>query len=102
MDKQDLIDRFVFAQFAEACRCLEEGIASASDIDLAMRTGAGLKVGPLAWADSIGLDAVTAKLKMLAAKHGDRFAPPRLLEQMVADNRLGMKTGRGFFEYSSQ
>lgn len=102
MDKQDLVERFVFAQFAEACRCLEEGVASASDIDLAMRTGAGLKQGPLAWADSIGLDAVLGKLRMLAAKHGGRFAPPQLLEQMVAENRLGVKTGRGFFDYPSQ
>ncbi|MBI2954918.1 MAG: 3-hydroxyacyl-CoA dehydrogenase [Chloroflexi bacterium] len=102
MDKRDLVDRFVFAQFVEACRCLEEGIASANDIDLAMRAGAGLKQGPLTWADSAGMDTVLARLKSLSAMHGERFTPPRSLEQMVADDRLGIKTGRGFFEYSAE
>ncbi|MCL5264007.1 MAG: 3-hydroxyacyl-CoA dehydrogenase family protein [Chloroflexi bacterium] len=101
MDKQDLIDRFIFAQFIEACHCLEEGIAPAKDIDLAMRIGAGLKEGPLAWADSVGLDAIFWKLKALSARHGARFAPPALLQQMVEENRLGVKTGKGFHDYAS-
>lgn len=98
-DEDDLVERFQAAQFLEACRCLAEGVASARDIDLAMRAGAGLPSGPLARADEDGLDVVQARLARLAARHGDRFAVPALLERLVAEGRLGRASGRGFHEY---
>lgn len=102
MNKNDLISRFVAAQFLEACRCLEEGVASARDIDLSMRAGAGLRVGPLAAADAMGLDTLLASLQQLADRVGPRFAPPETLQRLVSANQLGVKTGRGFHEYSGE
>ncbi len=93
------MDRFSLAVIAEACRCLEEGIASAKDIDLAMRAGAGFPEGPLARADNIGLDIVLDKLERLHALHGDNYAPTATLRRLVNDGWLGKKVGRGFFEW---
>jgi len=94
-----LLDRFVYPAIAEAGRLLDEGIASAKDIDLAMRAGAGFAVGPLEQADAIGLDHVLEKLEELRAKHGDNYAPPATLRALVNGGHLGKKTGRGFLEY---
>ncbi|MBV8282420.1 MAG: 3-hydroxyacyl-CoA dehydrogenase family protein, partial [Candidatus Eremiobacteraeota bacterium] len=66
-----LVERFQYAAIAEAGRLLDEGIATAKDIDLAMRAGAGLKTGPLEQADEIGLDTALASLRRLNATHGD-------------------------------
>ena len=95
-----LVERFTYAAIAEAGRLLDEGIASAKDIDLAMRAGAGLKTGPLEQADEIGLDAVLATLRRLYATHGENYKPSATLEQLVGKGALGKKTGRGFLEYS--
>lgn len=94
-----LLDRFVYPSIAEAGRLLDEGIASAKDIDLAMRAGAGFATGPLEQADSIGLDRVLEKLGALQAKHGDNYAPSATLRALVSGGNLGKKTGRGFLEY---
>lgn len=98
-DEEDLVHRFQAAQFLEACRCLAEAVASARDIDLALRAGAGLATGPLAAADEEGLEVVQARLAGLVARHGSRFAPPPLLERLLADGRRGRASGRGFHEY---
>lgn len=98
---QLLVDRFQLAGFVEACRLLDEGIASARDIDLAMRAGAGYPQGPLAWADSVGLDVVLAKLEELYPRYGEAFAIPERLRTMVARGELGKKTQKGFFEYTA-
>ena len=95
-----LLDRFSYAAIAEAGRLLDEGVASAKDIDLAMRAGAGVKVGPLEQADAIGLDAVLDTLRTMHAKYGENYKPSATLEQLVAKGMLGKKTGRGFLEYS--
>ncbi|MEW6546000.1 MAG: 3-hydroxyacyl-CoA dehydrogenase family protein [Bacillota bacterium] len=97
---QLLVDRFLLAGFVEACRLLDEGIASARDIDLAMRAGAGYPQGPLAWADSMGLDVVLSKLEELYPRYGEAFAVPERLRTMVARGELGRKTHKGFFEYT--
>lgn len=98
-DPAQLVQRFQGIQLIEACRCLEEGIASAADIDLAMRTGAGLPAGPLAWADARGLDEVLAMLERLAGQLGARFTPPVSLRERVAAGQLGQRTGQGFHDY---
>jgi len=94
-----LVDRFTFAAIAESGRLLDEGIATAKDIDLAMRAGAGFAMGPLELADTIGLDTVLEKLNALHAQFGENFAPSAALQKLVASGSLGKKTGRGFLEY---
>ena len=94
-----LVDRFTYAAIAEAGRLLDEAVATARDIDLAMRAGAGFAVGPLEMADSIGLDAVLEKLSALQAQFGDNYAPSNTLRKLVAAGTLGKKSGRGFLEY---
>jgi len=84
----------------EAVRVLESGIATAEDIDRAMVLGTKQPMGPLALADLIGLDTVLNILNTLYAGFKDeRYRPSPLLEKNVRENRLGRKTGCGFFEY---
>lgn len=94
-------NRLQFALFREAVLCLEEGLASAEDIDVIVRTSFAprlARLGPLLSADFGGLDTYHAILQYLAAHLGDRFDPPALLEQMVQEGRLGAKSGEGFRE----
>ncbi|WP_395245029.1 3-hydroxyacyl-CoA dehydrogenase family protein [Agromyces sp. MMS24-K17] len=84
----------------EAIRMLEEGVASADDIDAAMRLGYRHPVGPLRTTDLVGLDVRLGIARELHAKLGDRFAPPALLSRLVDEGHLGRKTGRGFYEWS--
>ncbi len=79
---------------------LEEGIASLKDIDLGMMAGAGIIPPPFARADQIGLDEVLSKLQAAAQEWGEDFEPPTILRRLVAQGRLGVKTGQGFFPYS--
>jgi len=94
-----LVDRFTYAAIAEAGRLLDEGVATAKDVDLAMRAGAGFALGPLEMADSVGLDAVLQKLEAMHARYGDNYEPSQVLRKLVASGALGKKSGRGFLEY---
>lgn len=92
--------RTVCCLINEAASLLMEGVASADDIDKAMRLGMNYPLGPLAWADIIGLDAVLGVMTGLFEEWGDdRYRPSPLLRRMVAASLLGQKTGRGFFDY---
>ena len=82
---------------AEAIRMLEAGVASADDIDSAMTLGYKHPVGPLRLTDMVGLDVRLNILEYLHGELGDRFEPPALLRRMVAEGKLGRKTGAGFF-----
>jgi 3-hydroxybutyryl-CoA dehydrogenase len=84
----------------EAIRMVEEGVASAADIDTAMVLGYRHPMGPLRTTDVVGLDVRLGIAEELQEKLGERFAPPELLRQMVAQGDLGRKTGRGFYEWS--
>ena len=86
----------------EAIRMLEEGVASAADIDAAMELGYRHPVGPLRTTDLVGLDVRLGIAEELHRELGERFAPPELLRRLVADGHLGRKTGRGFYEWSDQ
>lgn len=81
----------------EAIRMLEDGVASAEDIDNAMTLGYKHPVGPLRLTDIVGLDVRLGIAEYLSSTLGERFAPPALLRRMVADGKLGRKTGEGFY-----
>ncbi len=84
----------------EAMRMLEEGVASAEDIDRAMELGYRHPMGPLRLSDLIGLDVRLDIARHLhAALGGERFRPPAILERMVAEGRLGRKSGHGFYNW---
>ncbi|MFC7431918.1 MULTISPECIES: 3-hydroxyacyl-CoA dehydrogenase family protein [unclassified Agrococcus] len=83
----------------EAIRMLEEGVASAADIDAAMELGYRHPMGPLRTTDVVGLDVRLGIAEQLEAELGPRFAPPALLRRMVAEGRLGRKSGSGFYDY---
>nr|WP_270887532.1 3-hydroxyacyl-CoA dehydrogenase family protein [Pedococcus sp. 5OH_020] len=83
----------------EAMRMVEEGVASAEDIDSAMTLGYRHPTGPLRTTDLIGLDVRLAIAEHLAAEVGPRFEPPRILREKVAAGELGRKSGRGFYDW---
>lgn len=84
----------------EAIRMLEEGVASAEDIDRAMELGYNHPMGPLRLTDLVGLDVRLSIAEVLAAALGPRFEPPQLLREMVREGKLGKKSGRGFYEWN--
>jgi 3-hydroxybutyryl-CoA dehydrogenase len=84
----------------EAIRMLEEGVASAEDIDKAMVLGYGFPMGPLRLTDLVGLDVRLSIAEYLASTLGPRFTPPQLLRDMVARGELGAKSGRGFYVHT--
>jgi enoyl-CoA hydratase/3-hydroxyacyl-CoA dehydrogenase len=94
-----IVERFTLKAFVEACLVLEEGVSSLREIETGMMTGAGILPGPFARADERGLDEMLAALERAEAEWGDRFTPPVILRRLVAQGRLGRKTGQGFFPY---
>jgi 3-hydroxyacyl-CoA dehydrogenase / enoyl-CoA hydratase / 3-hydroxybutyryl-CoA epimerase len=94
--------RLLFAMVNEAVIALQEGVASARDIDLAMVGGIGFpkeKEGPLHYADALGIDMVLAELETYAQTLGPRFWPAPMLRRMVSAGFTGSAAGRGFFTY---
>jgi 3-hydroxybutyryl-CoA dehydrogenase len=83
----------------EAIRAYEQGVASAEDVDTAMKLGYNHPMGPLELADRVGLDTVLFVLDDLREVYGDAFAAPTLLREMVVEGKLGRKSGAGFYEY---
>ncbi|SEE98560.1 3-hydroxybutyryl-CoA dehydrogenase [Arthrobacter alpinus] len=84
----------------EAMRMVEEGVASAEDIDNAMVLGYKHPTGPLRTTDIVGLDVRLGIAEYLAETLGERFAPPQILRDKVARGELGRKTGQGFFDWA--
>jgi 3-hydroxybutyryl-CoA dehydrogenase len=85
----------------EAFYMLQEGVASARDIDRALKLGLNHPMGPFELVDLVGLDTRLSILKFLHRTLGEKFRPCPLLEQYVAAGRLGRKTGRGVYDYAS-
>lgn len=86
----------------EAIRMLEDGVASAEDIDRAMELGYNHPMGPLRLTDLVGLDVRLSIAEYLASTLGPRFEPPALLRAMVSEGKLGRKTGQGFYRWDNE
>ena len=95
LDEAEITSRFELRALAECCLLLEEGVAGAREIDLAVAGGGGLRA-PLASADADGLLETMARLEHAAAKWGEAFAPPLLLRRLISQERLGGSV-QGFF-----
>ncbi|GAB0489944.1 hypothetical protein MMPV_001171 [Pyropia vietnamensis] len=92
-------NRLLMPYINEAAAALGSGVATRDDIDAVMVQGTGVPMGPLALADFIGLDTCVAILRVLEAGLGGAYKPTPLLVRHVAAGRLGVKSGRGFYEY---
>ncbi len=96
-----VVNRILIPMINEAVGILADGVASAEDIDAAMKLGANHPMGPLALGDLVGLDVCLAIMEVLYSEFGDsKYRPHPLLRKMVRGGRLGMKTGQGFFNYA--
>ena len=100
----ELVELLSLKTFLEACLVLEEGVATHRDIDFGMMAGAGLDprrglLPPFMRADSEGLDTVLERMESARERYGERFAPPTILRRLVAQGRLGQKSGQGFYAY---
>ncbi|WP_247254240.1 3-hydroxybutyryl-CoA dehydrogenase [Pseudomonas moorei] len=96
-----VVNRILVPMINEAILVLQEGLASAEDIDAGMRLGCNQPIGPLALADLIGLDTLLAIMEAFYDGFNDsKYRPAPLLKEMVAAGYLGRKTGRGFHAYA--
>ena len=103
-DVDSLVEMFSLKALVEACLILEEDVCTVREIDVGMMAGAGLDprrglLPPFWKADVEGLDVILEKLENLAEQHPDRFTVPVTLKRLVAQGRLGAKTGQGFYAY---
>ena len=103
-DIDELVEMLSLKTLLEACLVLEEGVASHRDIDFGMMAGAGLDprrglLPPFMKADVEGLDTVLERMENAEERFGERFAPPTILRRLVAQGRLGQKSGQGFYAY---
>ncbi len=103
-DIDELVELLSLKTLLEACLVLEEGVATHRDIDFGMMAGAGLDprrglLPPFMRADVEGLDTLLERMENAQEKHGERFTPPTILRRLVAQGRLGQKSGQGFYAY---
>jgi enoyl-CoA hydratase/3-hydroxyacyl-CoA dehydrogenase len=94
-----LVERMGLKTLVESCLVLEEGVASAKDIEIGMMMGAGILPGPFTRADDAGLDTMLEALERAHSQWGESYEPPVILRRLVAQGRLGKQSGQGFFPY---
>jgi 3-hydroxybutyryl-CoA dehydrogenase len=95
------VNRILCPMINEAIFALQEGVASAADIDAGMKLGCNHPIGPLALADLVGLDTLLSIMEVFQRDFGDpKYRPAPLLRELVAAGRLGRKSGQGFFSYA--
>jgi enoyl-CoA hydratase/3-hydroxyacyl-CoA dehydrogenase len=97
---EQLVERFRLKALVESCLVLQEGVATMRDIDLGMMAAAGFVPPPFVGADRAGLDELLSRLERAAREWGEHFAPPMILRRLVAQGRLGVKSGQGFYPYA--
>lgn len=98
-----IVNRVMVPQFIEAIRLLEEGVASAEDIDKAVKFGLNYPMGPFELQDYAGVDIGYYVMEYFSNEFNDsRFAPPLLMKQMMRAGRLGKKSGAGFYDYEDK
>lgn len=96
-----IVNRILVPYINEAAIVYQEGIASAAEIDKAMKLGAGMPMGPLALADMVGIDIVLAVCEFFVNEFADsKYRPSLAFRQKVRAGHLGIKTGKGFYDYS--
>ena len=97
-----VVNRILIPMINEAAYILQEGVASAEDIDEAMKLGANHPIGPLALGDLVGLDICLNIMEIMHKEfNDDKYRSCPLLTKMVKEKRLGRKTGKGFYDYDS-
>lgn len=95
--------RLIVPFINEACEILMEGVGTMEDIDLTMKVGFGLPLGPFEMADKIGLDKILRWCENLYDEFGDlKYKSSPILKKLVRANQWGRRTGRGFYEYTSE
>jgi 3-hydroxybutyryl-CoA dehydrogenase len=97
-----IVNRMYITMQNEAFHLLHEGVASAEEIDKACQIGLGMPLGPLAAGDTSGIDLVLDCVKSLQDQLGDKYRPSPLIEELVKAGRLGKKTGRGVYDYTTK
>src|SRR2546426_3485781 len=96
-----VVNRLLVPYLLDAVRALEQGVASAADIDRGMQLGCGHPMGPLTLLDFVGLDTVVRIAEIMFDEYREaKYAPPSLLKRMVLAGMTGRKTGKGFYDYS--
>jgi 3-hydroxybutyryl-CoA dehydrogenase len=97
-----IVNRLLVPYMLDAIRAREQGVGSTEDIDAAMKAGASHPMGPLTLADFVGLDTLASIADVMRDAYGEeRFAPPPTLTKLVEAGHYGRKSGKGFYDYSS-